>query len=614
MFSRTHIGDSGYMFIFDSKKNMLVHPNLNGKNVSKLINSNTGTFIIDDLISAAQESETPFEYLWDVPGHEGEFRFLKRSYINYFEPLDWYIASSVYNFDLKRPATVLIHKILWICLILMLIVLFLSMVLSRKIVAPLQKLIEAANGIEKVGIEGTNIPIEGVYEIRELAKILDRMIVSVREGVNEWEHLLIALADSNDELKTMNEKLEEKIKERTAKILEAKEQAEYASDQKTQFLSIVSHEIRTPLNCIIGYNETLIRKSNEEETKKIVRTVLKESETLLQLINDLLDNAKIEAGKMELELIPMSLMNFFDGIRSSALAYIGEKDLEFKLEILKNVPEHIVGDSFRLRQIVMNLISNAVKFTNKGFIILKAEALEIQDDVVKIRCSVIDTGIGIPKEKQKYIFKSFSQGSSDISRKFGGTGLGTSISQKLVTKMNGQMGVESEYGQGCVFWFEVFMKLSNKEEVAKQDQLEGIQENELMESKNKGCILIAEDYPANQEVVKMHLENFGNLYKIVSNGKEAIEECRIADYDLIYLDIQMPIMDGYEAAKGIRALAKFKNTPIVAMTANSDYQTKEKCISEGMMDDVITKPIRKKPFLVNINKWLSIVELKNKDV
>ena len=390
---------------------------------------------------------------------------------------------------------------------------------------------------------------------------------------------------------------------------EAKEAAEESSKMKSQFLANMSHEIRTPLNSIIGFSELVLESRDQADIYAKTRTVLKETKTLLSLINDLLDHAKIEAGKLQLEVYPFNLHTLLHSITSTASVQAVEKKLEYRLDIHDNVPECVKGDSLRLYQIIINLVTNALKFTMKGSVCVSVEAVATHEQIAQIRFSVIDTGIGMSDTEQKRIFDSFTQADGSTTRKFGGTGLGTTIARELVELMGGTMGLKSSLNKGSTFWFAVPLAICD--DVPDDDALLQLTRDEpcssllSVEPGIHGRILVAEDYSLNQEIARLHLESVGHEVRIVSNGREAIDAAYSTQYDLILMDIQMPEMDGYEAMRHIRSVTNpCQNALIVALTANADAETQHACAEVGATG-IITKPIRRVSFLNEINRLLS---------
>jgi len=396
----------------------------------------------------------------------------------------------------------------------------------------------------------------------------------------------------------------------------AKSEAENANRMKSRFLANISHEIRTPLNAIIGFSEIMCHSTDLKQTREQAGIILDESETLLYLINSILDHAKIEAGKLDLEILTMNIKSILGQIVTILSSQALKKGLEFKLHIADNVPDLIKGDPVRLKQVLLNLADNALKFTKQGRVDIFLNCLESNSCSVLLEFIIKDTGIGIAYEKQDIIFNSFTQADGSTTREYGGTGLGITISKELVLLMGGKIGLESTPGKGTTFWFEL------KFDVCKSS--DGIS-NSIPEVVINSClsgpvvtsanykILAAEDYLPNQEVLRIYLESADFEIDITDNGKVALDLAAKKTYDLVLLDVQMPVMGGYETALELRKLNDhYSKVSIIAMTAHADTSSKQACLDVGM-DAVITKPIRREKMIKTIYEWLEGADRKNEN-
>lgn len=370
-------------------------------------------------------------------------------------------------------------------------------------------------------------------------------------------------------------------------ILESKKQAEEATKAKANFLYTMSHEIRTPMNAIIGMTHLLMKESLQEEQKDKVEIINFSSKNLLNLINDILDFSKIESGKVEFETVVFKPAELLRNLYRTFEDRAREEGLEFNFKIGRGVPETVKGDPSRLSQILINLIGNALKFTDKGGVSVMVEEKRREGIVSYLEFKVIDTGIGISKEKQQKIFESFSQADSHISRKYGGTGLGLAITKSLVELQDGSIRVISEPGLGSEFIVELGYELSM--EPIEQESEKQVVDEALLKGKH---VLIVEDDLINQKVAQNILSKWGIEVDLAENGRVALEKLVNNSYDIILMDLHMPEMDGFEATKDIRALNGSDNksaTPIIALTADAFTDVRDK-IREHQMDDYVSKP------------------------
>jgi len=392
------------------------------------------------------------------------------------------------------------------------------------------------------------------------------------------------------------------------KLKLAKIEAEAASQTKSQFLANMSHEIRTPMNAIIGFSDLLAGEDLTDEQKQEINIISESGHNLLALINDILDLSKIEAGQLDIEIIDYSLTKLLNSIGSLMRPKVIEKGLEFEVVESSSLPAQIRSDPTYLRQCLINLIGNAVKFTEQGHVYVNI-SLENKDDQAYIRFDVEDTGIGIPKDKQETIFESFTQADGDTTRKYGGTGLGLTITKQLAELLGGELTLTSEVGKGSVF----SLTIPANVEVTKQPLLDrhniaghtDPSQAKAEQPEFSGNILVAEDAPSNRVLIKSLLKQLGLQVTIAKDGNEALQKVRAQQFDLIFMDIMMPHMDGYKATKAIRKAGI--TTPIVALTANAMKGDDKRCIEAGC-DDYLAKPIDRRELLRIINKYLASEE------
>jgi len=522
--------------------------------------------------------------------HRKPFQSLSTRFTAFTGVLLLWVVAATLAYDLHQ-GTLTIAKAMLECCVVLVVAAVISLFTIRVLGRPLRYLQQGITSVRKGRLEPIQVSRTG-DEIEYLGESFNQMID--------------ALSSSQDEIHRHQDLLEQRIRQRTEELEEAMLRAQAANEAKSEFLANMSHELRTPMAGILGMLDVTLESDLPDEHRDQLETAQRCAYSLLALLNDILDLSKIESGRMGLEKIPFDVRIVLQDCVRSFQPRADDAGIDLVCDVASAVPDEVLGDPLRLRQIFANLLSNAIKFTVQGHIRVTLDATPITDSEVRMRFSVEDTGIGIPAEKLPLIFEKFTQVDGSVSRKFGGTGLGLAITRKLVDMHHGEIGVESEPGKGSTFTVNLRCTVPQPaKEHAKVSRPGAAKESR---DGAPARVLVVEDNQVNQKVVTTVLRKRGFTVELANNGVEALELLERDDaFRLVIMDVQMPVMDGLEATRRIRLNPKWRNLPILAMTAHAMNGDREKCLSAGM-NGYISKPVHPSHLISVMDEYMTAAE------